>query len=722
MIQDQPKPTPVGSEKPLVCEKCQASNAANSRFCGSCGQRLWEPCGKCKAPNATSREFCCECGANTREIYHERLQALRGKLARAKTFRSTGRYMDAMTELRSIVTGEDSRLTSLLQHVPELLEEISKERESSLGNMLAAMESAKADIDQLDFIKARETLNAVPPGVRDRECTRMLDCCNEALAQIEQLTRRIKESVKTKQYSGLLPFVHQLLQLKPNDPQLLTLVEQLQAHEQKQANNATDLALKQATKQFKASQYISARKLLDDIDETCLTKTTQPIYDTIAEVSWCVGLVRDDPFVTRHLLTAVKRWKKYRPDDASVEKILPTIKKRIAMAEKDKARVFATPRKPDQVPQLMDLPVRWWRGLQKADFADSGCDDFAECPSRFHVAYGLAIQGLGNALLKHNLLPQKKNFLSKISGLRAKPMMVWGIDVGVSGIKAVQLERVKSSDIPRMQAARFVPHDLSHTQDEQTRSERLASSIAKLIDEHEISNAAAVVGLSGPRSLGKTFTIPKLPGKKSEDAIAYETRIQIPLSSSEIYYDWHTWPAEKDASENLVTLLAAKRDHVNQWLEAFDETAIQPVAIQSVCLALYNAALTEFFPLQDAGSDAVAVLEIGSESSTLVIVSQEFVRYRSIPTGTHRIDRHLLTQQTSVRADQVQRLRCQPDAMPKLYRLDEATTVVVQDLVKDVQRTLSAYRTEGINIKELLVTGGATEQIGLLRALVAMSD
>jgi hypothetical protein len=46
----------------MDCDRCQAPNRAERRFCGACGVRLWEPCPRCAFPNERSASFCGGCG------------------------------------------------------------------------------------------------------------------------------------------------------------------------------------------------------------------------------------------------------------------------------------------------------------------------------------------------------------------------------------------------------------------------------------------------------------------------------------------------------------------------------------------------------------------------------------------------------------------------------------------------------------------------------------
>ncbi|HEX5572859.1 MAG TPA: zinc ribbon domain-containing protein, partial [Ktedonobacterales bacterium] len=46
----------------MICPHCGTANAANARFCVSCGQPLPRRCPNCGALNPPTARFCNQCG------------------------------------------------------------------------------------------------------------------------------------------------------------------------------------------------------------------------------------------------------------------------------------------------------------------------------------------------------------------------------------------------------------------------------------------------------------------------------------------------------------------------------------------------------------------------------------------------------------------------------------------------------------------------------------
>jgi Tfp pilus assembly PilM family ATPase len=179
-----------------------------------------------------------------------------------------------------------------------------------------------------------------------------------------------------------------------------------------------------------------------------------------------------------------------------------------------------------------------------------------------------------------------------------------------------------------------------------------------------------------------------------------------------------------------VTLLAARRDHIQQIVDACANLPVKLLAIQSDCLALYNAAAAQFFApptesqddkdtANSGSSPTIAILDVGADCSSLVIAAAHFVRHRSFPWGMHRLDRTLMSQ-FNLTAQQAQQLRQQPSSARWIYQLADVIDNVFEELAQDVSRTLRAYEAEGICVDQLLVTGGGSQQLGLFRRLVGV--
>jgi Tfp pilus assembly PilM family ATPase len=716
------------------CGSCQATNSVERRFCGRCGERLWEPCNNCATPNATDQQYCGDCGVDLHEAYRRRMEDITARLARFETLRQEGRYLEASAAIYGIEPSDDTRLKPLLTQVEARSLDLSQERVARGEEVARQFEQGQQALAEHDFAGALKILETIPVGLRDRPMNDALQTASEAIQEMQALDERIRLDLRAGAVDELLPQVNRLLELRPGDEQIIKLAGQLRQRQLRQGQESAARRLAVAKQLFLAGRYAQAAETVQVIADEHIPPGHRKLYDTVLEVDGVVRWLKQEPFLHPGLVGLVQRWQQLRPHDVDAGEMAERIRKRMAARPEDPRFALTWTRLPQTTG--VTCPVQWWRGLEHIEVgADASA--FQQSTQRFLVAYGLALQGLGLAALPLNLLRKRHRATwQKLSDLRSSspPRVVWGCDLGTSGLKALQLRRDKDTDRLEVIDAVRLPHAplLADAGDDQAVTERLWTTMARFVEDHVTDQAPLVMGCAGPRSLGRTFEIPRIPGKKAERAIAYEAKRQIPIPVDEIAYDWHAWPGAADRSSlQSVTLLAARREHVQEIVAACAGLPIKLLAIQSDCLALYNAAVAQFFAqpkasrpseLVESSDDGaemptLAILDVGADCSSLIVAAPHLVRHRSFRWGMLRLDGALMSR-FHITAQQARQLRHRPTSARWMYLLAETIRDELGDLIQDVSRTLRAYEAEGIQAKQLLVTGGGSDQLGLFRGLV----
>jgi type IV pilus assembly protein PilM len=539
--------------------------------------------------------------------------------------------------------------------------------------------------------------------------------------EIEELTTQIRQSLKSQQDEHLLPHVLRLLELRPDDTRLSRLAKKLkQRHDQRDLRVA-EQRLRRSRDLIASQAYEQAARELAEVNADLLPAKSRELYDTALELAWILNEVRTTPFVTPQLGAILQRWRQLQPKDPRAKRLEDEFARRWKRRQRNQHFPMLWGKSPSTT--RLGLPILRWQGTERACVTN----DASPITDRLMLAYGLALQGLGIARLKMNLLPRERgSWWRRLSALRdaqsASP--VWGIDLGTSALKAVELRLDSPQDEVEVTRTVCLPHQhpLNATESDDQVTEICRETIARFVTHCQLTRTSAVIGFPGPRSLGRSFEIPRLKASKLDEVIAYEARIQIPVPLEEIVFDWHVWPDEEpDSRMQSVTMLAARKIHIQRLLAPLADSPIQPIAVQSDCLALYNAAAHEFWPAPEAAEQTVkppfAVLEIGTEATNLVLVSPCGIRYRSLSIGTERMNRSLI-QRFQLPRNKVEQLRQQPAAAKWIYQVDEELRPLFLELVQDTQRTLVAYQADGMHAGELFVTGGGAGQHGLLREFI----
>src|SRR5262245_49394335 len=84
----------------VICRTCQRENPSGRRFCGGCGQELWEKCARCGAECTAEERFCGVCGADVQQTLRDMQQDCDSRIEKALTQAAAHQYEPAFTALR----------------------------------------------------------------------------------------------------------------------------------------------------------------------------------------------------------------------------------------------------------------------------------------------------------------------------------------------------------------------------------------------------------------------------------------------------------------------------------------------------------------------------------------------------------------------------------------------------------------------------------------------
>jgi len=180
--------------------------------------------------------------------------------------------------------------------------------------------------------------------------------------------------------------------------------------------------------------------------------------------------------------------------------------------------------------------------------------------------------------------------------------------------------------------------------------------------------------------------------------------------------------AEYQADQtHRVLILAAKEFHVHDTLNAFKAAELTIDVLQSDAVALHNLVVYEFFP---ASADAVAsraavvFVDVGSDSTNVVVSSREGFWFRSVRLGAGDFTKALV-KQFKLSFAQAEQLKRDPTKARRLSQLYESLDPSLNELVREIERSLAAYKNErlGLKVERLFALGGGVRMHGVLRHL-----
>ncbi len=728
----------VGDMTVIHCGGCGKSNGPERKFCSQCGQSLWCACEKCGELYAMGESFCGSCGVNLATILDDKVAAFESQLQRAEELRAAFEYPEAIALLQSLTRETDGRLASYVARVRTRLTDVQREMATATARAEAALHEAKQLTKSNAFEGIIGVLSEIPEPLRTDEMQALLRVADSRRKDILSLSGDIRAALESGQVLALMPKLDRLLQLIPDHEQAKTLGFQVR-----------DKLVHVAKQKLAKHQYREAHATLVEIAPFAQTEEIQNLMIKTNELVWLSDGLRSSPIVDPVLLVVADRLLKHAPSNQPVAGICEQLKARAGSRAKDR-RFPALPWAKTPKHCHLGMPIDLVGGSNTiSGWSELSSKHHLEFPSSFQVACGLALQGVGRGHLDTNLVPKKKSLLSNLglvgkgmSFRRKKPerRTAWGIDLGGSSLKAVKLVCDEQTGAMVVQACERIEYtrSLSQAADANQEREILKQALEVFTSRETLGESDKIcVSIRGTGVLARFVKIPPVDDKNLEKTVAYEVANQIPYPIDELGWDFQQMTEQKDANDQRrVLLLAAKLTTIQERLRLFEDVKIRVDILQGETVALYNFVLHEFFKGEKYGSDGmgdesnrlaenevVAIVDIGSDLTNVVIGAEDLLSFRSLPTGGNQFTNALL-KPFNVTFQQAEQLKFNPSKVRSFRRLYEEFQRVFVNLAGEIERSVAAFNREHPDrkIRRLFVTGGGVQLHGMMRCLVFGPD
>ena len=723
-------PTAAG----ITCGACGESNQADTKFCKGCGQALYEPCRGCTQQVSLTQKFCGACGADlekaVEELHEQHRQWLGDAVASAKAYD----FDHAMILVQRVAGITDYRFREAAQNATVAAEKITAMRDRATDNANRLLASAKAEFSNGNHMQVVRLLESIPERMLGDEAKKILSRVRSYTSEVTELDEGVRAAIADKNWSLVGGLVDQLLVHSPHDKQY-----------RKTALQVSNKLLGEAEKYFKAGKYARAVEKLSAVPMVGRTGQFEERRQSYEDVEWLSRQFDEEAFATPMLGRIAVRFSKDVPDDARAEKRVKELSAELKQGERSPRNPFPRWRGSDRSwlggrANLLGYPTSIDLGEQKL---------VKTCGSRFHVAIGLALQGLGHARITEQFC--KKSRLS-LGWRKKKP--VWGIDIGAAAIKAICLEETESG-IVAIDSYFFEfeePLCRSSVQNED-RYELITAAVEKFADEKEITDSPVWSNISASDTVNRFVRLPPVGDKQANALMNTEIEQRVPVDLDELgVIRWIGPSTDDDTVGRPAAAAAAKQAVIDKQIELLAEGGLKVTGMQSDTVAIANFIAYEFAQLlepdeegeqeegeedEEIGADetevadvskaektpAIAVLECGASSTSLIIVSREAHWIWTIDTGGEDMTSALArsTKSTHSEAEQLKRNPATLEFPSKQYG-------PVEQRLEETRIRLHKVRDDALNqnsrfeIVESWCMGGGCLAHQWMRRLVLQSE
>ena len=288
---------------------------------------------------------------------------------------------------------------------------------------------------------------------------------------------------------------------------------------------------------------------------------------------------------------------------------------------------------------------------------------------------------------------------------------VIGLDIGSYSVKAVEIVNTfKSYEI-----SNFYENVIPQI-DEIPASTVIPTSMEQLFTENELVADRIIAAMPGQYISTRILSFNFADAKKIEAAIYSEIEDHVPFNLDQMIID-HQILGEVNG-KTIALVVMTKKIFLQSFLEHLQRLKIDPKLIDIDSLSFYNLS-----PYLCTNNEQVsAIVDIGHEKTSVCIVAAGILRmFRSINLGGKYIT-ELLARDMELDFNQAQSIKhrvsqvlCEADQGESLdketYSVAERITLAMNTLVKELSRTLYAYKTSGEQQVELIYLSGGTSRL-----------
>jgi type IV pilus assembly protein PilM len=294
---------------------------------------------------------------------------------------------------------------------------------------------------------------------------------------------------------------------------------------------------------------------------------------------------------------------------------------------------------------------------------------------------------------------------------------IWAVDLGNCSLKAMHLMAV--GDVVQVIGFDHIPHGkiISSGVSATEREELIAITLRQFVQRNEVEYDPLIVSVPSQNSFARFVTLPPVEARKVPEIVQFEAAQQIPFDISEVQWDYQLL-SDPDSPEKRVGIFAIKNEVVSTALEQFEREDLQVSYVQMAPMALYNYLVFDRPDLVNSDKRATVVINIGADSTDLVVCTASNVWQRCIVMGGNAFTQ-AIADTFKLNFEKAEKLKRTAPVSKYARQIFQAMRPVFTDLAGEVQRSVGFYTSSNPDVKIARVVGmgGGTKLRGLLKYL-----
>ena len=296
----------------------------------------------------------------------------------------------------------------------------------------------------------------------------------------------------------------------------------------------------------------------------------------------------------------------------------------------------------------------------------------------------------------------------------ARNRLCAGIDIGASSVKLCQLRPVKRGyTLDHFGEVPLPPDTL--VDGVVMSSAHLLASLRSLLHGCPQKPRRVAVAVSGQAVIIKTISLPQMGRDELDSCTSQEAAPHVPFDINDVYVDLQILGPTTDARGKMdVLLVAAKKEHVNEYTSVLVEAGLDPVICDIEAFAVQTLFEESYTPLP---GDIVALCNIGAVKTNFSVLAADHSRFtRDVAWGAARLTAEM-QKYLGINFAEAEQLKVSGKVLPP--PLSASLTTLSEDFASELLRSIDYYTSShGDRVPtRVMVCGGGANDARLMQAL-----
>ena len=286
---------------------------------------------------------------------------------------------------------------------------------------------------------------------------------------------------------------------------------------------------------------------------------------------------------------------------------------------------------------------------------------------------------------------------------------VLGIDIGSYSAKVVTLSGIKGNraTLAGLGMAQLPTALILNWESEPAPAKTAISQAMKnLVSRLKLGGKYVSTSVSGDSIVVKKIIMPMMTPAELKTAIIGEAEQYIPFSISEVNLSYHVLDTSTLDQQMTVLLVAARKQVVQNYMEAMALAKLKPAVIDVDGLALCNA--YEF--THPGNKDNVILVDIGANMLNIIVLNQGIPMVIKDEPGGGQYLTDELSDLFDLEQDQAEAVKFGAEQAPNPGEAAEAVDRAAANWIAAVERVMDAAKAENAayEAEKILLSGGSS--------------